>query len=100
MRRAMDGIIPLKIQWRAGKSNLEPNLIHAVRNYKRNLLEKLILKKNSIIEKYVDIPYLRKAYERFLTKETGNDAMSIWKATMLAEWLKRTGLSSHQNSDN
>ena len=92
LRRAMAGIVPLKVQWRAGKSNLGHNLIHGVRNYERNRLEKLILRRDTIIEKYVDMPYLREAYGRFLYDETGNDAMAVWKATMLAEWLEQTGL--------
>jgi asparagine synthase (glutamine-hydrolysing) len=93
LRRALAGILPVEVQWRGSKSNLGPNFEHGLLAYERQRLEEVILKDSEIIEKYVDITLLREAYHRFVSGETTDDALMIWKAVSLALWLQCTGLT-------
>jgi asparagine synthase (glutamine-hydrolysing) len=93
LRRALEDILPVEVQWRGSKSNLGPNFEHGLLAYERERLEEVILKKSEIIEKYVDITVLRGAYHRFASGK-GDDALTVWKAVSLALWLQRTRLDA------
>jgi asparagine synthase (glutamine-hydrolysing) len=91
MRRAMENILPKKVQWRGGKMDFSPSLSYGLRSFERETLDQIILRDPSVIESYVDIKSLRQAYERFLSGsgEDVNDLYNIWKCTSLALWLKQ-----------
>jgi len=91
LRRALGNILPVEVQWRQNKSNLGPNFERGLLRYERERLEDVILKDSQIIEKYVDLNFLRDAYRRFESGQAGNDALTIWKAVSLSVWLQRTG---------
>jgi asparagine synthase (glutamine-hydrolysing) len=86
MRRAMANILPREIQWRVGKSNLEPNFTRSLLAFERERLEQLLVKDPKAIEAYADMSVLNEAYQR-------GDAEAIWPAVLLALWLRRTGLT-------
>ena len=90
LRRALRDILPVEIQWRGSKSNLGPNFEHGLLAYERQRMEDVILGESGIIDKYVNIDFLRDAYHRFKSGEKENDALTIWKAVSLALWLQRT----------
>ena len=94
LRRAMANILPEEVRWRGGKTNMSPNFEHGLWRFCKENLEDVIQKKPGIIEKYVDINGLCKAYGRFISREgTDDDVLSIWRATTLALWLEHTCLT-------
>ena len=92
LRRAMAGILPEAIRWRAGKSNLGQNFHHGLLTFDRKLLEEIIVKCSTVIEPYVDVAVLRRVYERYLARQTTADAMTVWTAASLGLWLRRVGV--------
>lgn len=95
MRRAMDGILPPQIQWRANKANFAPSLEQGLQAYERERLEKVVLKDPGVIEEYVDVSALRQAYHRLVSqKATENDVNTLWRTALLAVWLQSTGLAA------
>jgi asparagine synthase (glutamine-hydrolysing) len=91
MRRAMEDILPKKVQWRGGKMDFTPSLSYGLMAFERDVLDKIILRDSGVIEKYVNVKSLRHAYGRFLAGESeGNstDLFNIWKCASLALWLK------------
>lgn len=92
MRGAMEQILPPKVQWRGGKSDMSPNFTRSLITYERDTIE-AILKDPKVIAEYVDIVELRQAYDRYLSQGQESEALTIWKAVTLALWLKHTGLT-------
>ncbi len=93
MRRAMKDILPQKVQWRVGKSNMHPGFERGLLEFERLRLEQIILHNPKVIEKYVNIAALQQAYHRYLSKQaTVEEVNSIWKAFSLALWLEHKNL--------
>ena len=93
MRRAMAGILPPKIQWRGGKSNLGPNFQHGLQ-LGREKLEQILDHDLTLIEDYVELNSLRSLYRRFEADEnlSHDDFLTIWKSFSLTLWLKDVNL--------
>ena len=93
MRRAMAGVLPPKIQWRGGKSNLGANFQHGLQ-LGREKLERAFNHDLTLIEDYVDLDSLRSLYQRFETNKdlSHDDFLAIWKSFSLALWLKDANL--------
>lgn len=92
MRRAMEDILPKKVQWRAGKMDFSPSLSYGLKAFEQDLLDKIIIDDPGVIEKYVNVKALRQAYRRFLSGESEDDSrdlFNIWKCASLALWLKQ-----------
>ena len=89
MRRAMENILPQKVQWRGGKVDFSASLSYGMKTFDQDLLTSII-DNPATIEKYVNVDVLRQSYERFLTAvtATSSDLFNIWKCTSLAMWLK------------
>ncbi len=85
MRRAMEGILPPEVQWRAGKSNLGPVLTQALH---RNVpaVEELLRDPDAILP-YVDFLALRERWERFRRDPSPKDVMPVWVALVLERGL-------------
>jgi asparagine synthase (glutamine-hydrolysing) len=88
MRRAMDNILPPQVQWRGGKANLSANFIHGLSKGDRLLLDDIILQNSAILAPYLDIDSLHNVYHRFFEKGDNSDGITIWKAAVLALWLR------------
>jgi ABC-type uncharacterized transport system ATPase subunit len=83
MRRAMDGLLPDEVRWRASKANLSPNFRRNLLAKDRNLLAEFILEQPSVLEDYVDISELRRAYRRCTTQPTSEtDALTVFGAVV------------------
>ncbi|GAB4550738.1 MAG: lasso peptide isopeptide bond-forming cyclase [Pleurocapsa sp.] len=93
MRRAMNGILPRKIQWRGGKSNLGANFNYAVQLGKEEL-DRVVREDLEYIADYIDINLLRSHYRKFSDGQdmTHQDFLTIWKSLSLALWLKDANL--------
>ncbi|HEX6641536.1 MAG TPA: asparagine synthase-related protein [Thermoanaerobaculia bacterium] len=89
-RRAMEGIVPPEIQWRAGKGKPGLHIIPALRA-SRPVLDDLFVRDPSMLAPYVDIDVLRKTYADFLEARTGDFTLAVrlWSAAILGQWLRR-----------
>jgi asparagine synthase (glutamine-hydrolysing) len=100
LRRAMDGILPVEIQWRRGKTNFLPSFSHRLLTYERKRLDELILSGSKVIEQYVNITALHKMYHRYVShelEEKPQEVLAIWRAASLALWLNNAGLNELQS---
>ena len=93
MRRAMNNSLPVKVQWRSGKSDLSPNFHNGLRRYERDRISRTLREETDLIEPYVDVALLQRTYQRFLAdgSMSDSDVLSIWKPVTLALWLKHAG---------
>ncbi len=94
MRRAMSGVLPEEIQWRGGKTDMNPNFLRGLLTTDRRALDEIILNQCESIEKYVDIQTLSQVYQRLISQDKVkiDDAMTIWRVATLAYWLRCSGL--------
>ncbi len=97
LRRAMDGILPLEIQWRGDKSDLSTNFNRGLFTTDRQLVEDVVLDNPQPIAGYVTMAALRTAYARCLSEPRTEDVMAVWRAVSLAHWLNHTGLATQAN---
>ena len=90
MRRALEGILPKEVQWRAGKADLSPNFTDGLLNRDRQLLEEIVRDKLGSLENYINLDVLQGAYQRLLcdgNKVSDEDSMAVWQAVILALWF-------------
>ena len=85
-RRAMEGILPPSIQWRATKANLGPGFRHALRLEGPGLMDSVCAAAGPEVERYLDLEELRRAYDRFLGGDNSEEG-GLWRALSLALWL-------------
>jgi asparagine synthase (glutamine-hydrolysing) len=95
-RRAMEKVLPPKVQWRTDKGNLRLNVRRRLLE-ERETLDAVILHDPGVIERYVDVPALRAAYRRYLSQPVPSiseeDLFTIFLSVNLALWLRQSGLS-------
>jgi len=92
MRRAMEGLLPKTVQWRGDKSDLGPSLDKGLLTFERPRLEQLQLSDFEILQDYIDVASLRRAYYRFMTgTATELEALMVWRSLSLAIWLQHMG---------
>jgi asparagine synthase (glutamine-hydrolysing) len=92
MRRAMEDILPKKVQWRGGKMDFTPSIAHGLRHFERELMEEIIVRNPDVIERYVNVGKLRETYRRFIADESSTnftDVFNLWKCVSLAVWLQQ-----------
>jgi asparagine synthase (glutamine-hydrolysing) len=96
LRNAMAGILPQKVQWRVGKSNLGANFKLKLLEHERETLEAAVLDKSRTLAGYVDIPALHAMYRRYEAQpvQQERDALALYFAVTLAMWLRTSGLGS------
>ena len=87
LRRALQGVLPSEIQWRASKSNLEPSFRKSFLAYDRPRIEHALLDAPALLEPYLNIPALQASYRGFVEKPTASVATRLWSATQLWYWL-------------
>lgn len=87
MRRGLANILPEKIQWRRGKTDMTPNLLYSMLTLGRPVLEEALWKIPNIQE-YINLEFFQSAYERFTSTKKPNDRdiMTVWKGVILALW--------------
>lgn len=95
MRRALEGIIPEKVQWRPGKADLSPNFDDGFLNRDRHILDEVMSNQIKHLDKYIDSDFLQAAYQRLRTESEvrDEDITPAWQAVMLALWFDRKQLT-------
>lgn len=95
MRRGLANILPESIQWRGGKTDMTPNFLHCLLTLDRQLLEEVMLNKLGCIEGFVNLDFLRAAYQRLTSggKVRDQDIMTVWRAVIVALWYDRTQMT-------
>ena len=94
MRRAMGGLLPEEVRWRSTKANLGPNFMRRLFDNDRNLLAEVVFEHSGVLEDYVDISALRRAYDRCGTQPMSEpDALTVFGAVVLGLWLQRAKIA-------
>ncbi|MCU0527694.1 MAG: lasso peptide isopeptide bond-forming cyclase [Elainella sp. Prado103] len=94
MRRAMEGILPAQIQWRARKTSMSANFRHGLLHHDRHLVEDVLENGSGRIASYVNLDVVRGYWQQFVSggKIDDHHVMTLWKTVILARWLNHTGL--------
>jgi len=87
-RRAMTGILPKEIQWRAGKTNHGPNFHHKLLTTDRKTLDAITSAPPEQIKQYIDIAALRNLYYRYSSYGENEIGIILWRIVKLALWLE------------
>jgi len=95
MRRAMDGILPPEVQWRTSKAILSPNFRRRLLDYERETLEAVVKNPPPVIQEYVDVSVLNRAYQRYASQpmQREQDAFTVFTAVVLALWLQQASFT-------
>jgi asparagine synthase (glutamine-hydrolysing) len=95
MRRAMEGILPPEVQWRAGKNNLSGNFNRRFFEDSGSLIKEVIFGDPDGLDAYVDYTALSAAYERYAANPAriNKDAFSIFWALCFMLWLRNSEIS-------
>lgn len=92
IRRAMDGILPPRIQWRPAKTSVAPGFRYALRSHDRERHDMLVDEAQPSLERFVDSTKLRSLHERFMAGRVSEaEELAYWRALSLALWLTPCG---------
>ena len=91
MRQAMTGILPPEIQWRGTKGDATAVFAHGVHQHDRTLLDELVYEDCQRLEPYINWPYVKQHYEKFMQGET-EDIGELWFVITAALWLRQAKL--------
>lgn len=86
-RRAMQGILPPKVQWRKSKADLSPNFCRNLLMLDRNTLERVLEKEAKAIDEFVNVMALSRLYQRYTCSPSNADAMKLFMAVTFAAWM-------------
>jgi asparagine synthase (glutamine-hydrolysing) len=92
-RRAMEGILPAEIQWRANKGNLSPNFHRRLLDFNGSTLDAIASRKDSIFSQYVDTAAMQQALQQYRADPIVNGnrhSIRLFIAANLALWLDQT----------
>lgn len=89
MRRALEGILPEKVQWRGGKADVSDNFDEGFLKRDRLLLDEAMFNQIKHLEKYIDLDFLQACYLRLISEKEIKDAdiMQTWQVIVIALWL-------------
>ncbi len=91
MRRAMNNILPVEVQWRTSKTDFTPNISHNLLVCEKKSLENLLFKDLRAIEEYMNIQTLQKLYQQLIYKkeqQTSQNVFSILQFVYFKLWLR------------
>lgn len=94
-RHSMKGILPEKVRWRTDKSDLGAAIkINFLKFGERHIVD-AIEKNGSILEKYLDMDVLRKAFEDYRRDPLKRDAevLLLLSSVYLSNWLSDAGFA-------
>ena len=89
MRRALREVLPEKIRWRGGKTDMTSNFVHGLFTHDREVLDEVMLSRSAAIEQYVEMRAVRRIHQRLQpgNKMRVEDVMVLWKVLTLALWF-------------
>jgi len=89
LRRAMDNVLPSKVQWRPDKSDISPNFDINFLKFNKNIIDEMVNNNFDLIEDYIDLNGLMEDYNKY--KDGDNpSSTNVWKAVNLILWLTKT----------
>lgn len=91
LRRAMDDVLPVEVQWRRDKVDFKANLVRGLLRHHRPLLDSVLVRDVDGIADYVNLRELGAACERMASSPTaarGDEVQFIWRTISLALWLR------------
>jgi asparagine synthase (glutamine-hydrolysing) len=91
LRSAMKGILPSEVHQRTDKTNFTPNLRDGLFIFNREQVEDVIFRDPQALEPYVNLPVLRKIYDRFLVSSEAmrpEELIALWQIVTLGHWLR------------
>jgi len=88
-RRAMEGIVPDAVRWRAGKGAPGLHILQGLRA-NRQELDQFFAGETALVERWMDIDGLRRTHEQLMSgRQVDYHAIiQLWSAAVLARWLK------------
>ncbi len=92
LRRALDDVLPLKIQWRPWKTMLNESFVNALESETDHLRN--VVNDPGRLDCYLEMEPLREAYDRFRDEPNSRDARVLWKALSLSVWLEDVDVSA------
>ena len=91
-RRAMQGILPPAVQWRAQKQDLSPSLLRGLRGPSWWVIDRLAGGELSPGLDYLDQSVVAERFRRFVggsdRRNEQSDARLLYRAALLSEWLR------------
>lgn len=88
MREAMEGVLPAQIQWRPGKTNLNPGWASAWRSSRNDRIEEMLAHPSPAMKRYLEPTRIQELYDRYLKREaTRGENRALWRALSLGLWL-------------
>ncbi|MDR3701281.1 MAG: lasso peptide isopeptide bond-forming cyclase [Candidatus Sulfopaludibacter sp.] len=95
-RRAMSGILPPGIQWRARKGNLSPNFYLRLLDFERERLEEISLRGMAELAPFIDADAVRAAYTAYRNSHSQGqgEGIQLFATLNLALWLRSAGFAS------
>lgn len=93
LRRAMAQRLPEVVQWRKGKADLGPNFTRGLVSADRNMIDKMLVNEVNSLSPYINVPLLRDMYRQYTARQSDTAELAIWRVSVLASWLSRTGLA-------
>ena len=92
LRKAMEGLLPPKVQWRVDKSNLSHAFKYCLLNHGMEELNRADVAANQWLQPYVCAKHLNDSRQRFRTEAGERETLFIWQVANLTLWLEKTGL--------
>jgi asparagine synthase (glutamine-hydrolysing) len=94
-RHAMEGILPRSVQWRTDKSNIGAGIKMNLLAYGKHEIEEALEFNSMVLEKYVDLDLLKKAYQDYKDDPLSRDqeALLILSNVYLSNWLRQAGFA-------
>jgi asparagine synthase (glutamine-hydrolysing) len=93
MRRALEGILPPEVQWRATKAELSPSFERRLFEADRPVLEEVVFSRLGLLDGYVDPEAVRASYKRWSERsgQAPQEALTLYGVATLALWLDASG---------
>ncbi|MBZ9920595.1 lasso peptide isopeptide bond-forming cyclase [Mesorhizobium sp. BR1-1-12] len=92
LRRAMQDVLPAAVQWRRDKIDFTGNLVNGMLRNHRDLLEQVLGPDAGRIEPYINLPAVKAAYARLLSRPDRPaplDVQYVWRSASLSLWLRQ-----------
>lgn len=101
LRRALQGILPPRVCWRAGKADLSHCLRLGLLTFEQDRMDEVIQESSASIGDYFNTVFLRKTYEEYKRNPRGatfESLWSLWTAVNLSVWLNQQVLTPGNES--
>ena len=94
MRRAMEGILPPKVQWRRDKANLGPSFVRGLFERDQRTMQEVVASRLGQLQDFVNVRAVRETYSRWLKAplKSGEDGLTLFSIVTLALWLDQVRL--------